>query len=245
MGEKNRNSVGPRTRTKMHDWATSRHLKRKVCLSANLGPVPTVMRASSGPGPSLQELGSEMTLDVEPERSGPPMPTILIVGSSALDAMHHVPGLAASEFHVVGAEDFASAKAVLLATPPQMLITDVRLHEYNGLHLVLRAKAAAPNLAALVLSSYQDSVLESEANALGATFVVTPIQPTELVAAVRRTLFRLDNTPIRPPFERRISAQRHASAAVGADDERRRVERRRDHAAPAGLLRAISDDQLT
>lgn len=60
---------------------------------------------------------------------------------------------------------FAAAK-VHLDSPPDLLITEVKLGEYNGLHLALRARAAG--IPAIVLG---DRVFEREAEQLGATYL--------------------------------------------------------------------------
>jgi hypothetical protein len=68
-------------------------------------------------------------------------------------------------------------------------------------------------------------VLRADAEALGATFIVTPISARELVGAVLQTAYRRDRTqPIRPPFERRRSERRKQRLAFAAD--RRSGERR-------------------
>lgn len=60
---------------------------------------------------------------------------------------------------------FAAAK-VHLDSPPDLLITEVKLGEYNGLHLALRARAAG--IPSIVLG---DPVFEREAEQLGATYL--------------------------------------------------------------------------
>jgi DNA-binding response OmpR family regulator len=130
-------------------------------------------------------------------------------------------------FHVTVARRFAHAKSVL-ATGPHLLITDVRLHDYNGLHLVLRATFGSTRLAALVTSRTEDAVLQLEAEKLGATWVLMPNDPIELSAAVIRAMVRHGSSgdpTLRPPFERRHAQRR--SEMIVAPDDRRVAERRR------------------
>jgi two-component system response regulator RegA len=162
-----------------------------------------------------------------------PLATVsaLVVERNLPDALSVVSMLVSRRFHVTVAETFTKAKGLLSTQPPNVLLTEVRLGEFNGLHLVLRGKSLRPDMAAIVLSSVVDPVLQSDAEAMGATFVVKPIDESELVAAVFRTLFRArerDATdgPIRPPFERRARDRRSASERV--QTERRVLERRRD-----------------
>lgn len=109
-------------------------------------------------------------------------------------------------FHVTLATSYAEAKQRLIEQQPTLIIAAVQLGEYNGLGLVLRAKAADPGVRAVVLSRVPDPVLQADAESVGATFVTMPIEHRELRAAIIRTLFQPAATspaPIRPPFERR------------------------------------------
>jgi DNA-binding response OmpR family regulator len=130
-------------------------------------------------------------------------------------------------FRVTTADNFHAA-VERLRTPPDLLIADIRLGEFNGLHLVLRGKSARPELAALVVSTADDPVLRLDAEQLGATFVLRGTTVTELRAAICRTWRRTPGTegPIRSPFERRRGERRQESAPMAID--RRRAERRRD-----------------
>ena len=166
----------------------------------------------------------------------------LVVERTLPDALAIVSMLAGCEFHVTVAETFTKAKLRLSAEPPGVLITEVRLGEYNGLHLVLRGKSVRPDMAAIVLSTVADSMLQTDAEAMGATFILKPVDQKDLGAAVIRTLCNPVNpdgsrTPIRPPFERR-TADRRASA-LPLEPDRRRGERRRD--IPS-LLRLVGGD---
>ena len=155
----------------------------------------------------------------------------LVVDPRLNEALSTVALLTNQGFEVTVAETFAKAKDRLNTRPPTLLLTEVRLGEYNGLHLVLRGKAQRPSMAALVLSSVPDPVLRTEAEAMGATFLVKPIADRELLAAVTRTLFQRDRSegPVRAPFERRATERRAAIVVIGP--ERRSGERRRDLAS--------------
>jgi hypothetical protein len=78
---------------------------------------------------------------------------------------------------------------------------------------------------------------------MGATFVLTPISVRELMAAALRTLVRGVAVPgdadaIRPPFERRHHERRQQRIAV--ENDRRRVERRRDMATLMAWIAATT-----
>ena len=164
------------------------------------------------------------------------LPKSIDAVASALVVEPHLPHLlfvlstlSGVGFDAIVADTFKDAKASLALTRPTLLITDVRLHEYNGLHLVLRGKATLHDLPAIVTSSIADPVLQAEVEALGATFVELPVARGEFGAAVCRTVFQASSTrqdPVRPPFERRSGERRRIAGFTAI--ERRRVDRRRD-----------------
>jgi len=71
---------------------------------------------------------------------------------------------------VTGYPDFQAARARLLAEPPELLVTNVRLREYNGIHLVM---LAPPSTRSVVYMDPEDPVLLREAQAVRA-FVESP-----------------------------------------------------------------------
>jgi len=160
--------------------------------------------------------------------------TAIVVEPTLADTWFAVSGLADRGFHITVAENFLEARTLIDKHPPSLLITELRLQEYNGLHLVLRGKAARPDMAALVLSGTADPVLQAEAERMHATFVLKPTNRQEFLAAVYRTLFRSldDTTPVRSPFERR-GADRRVAAGIAANADRRVRERRRELRATA------------
>ena len=98
---------------------------------------------------------------------------------------------------VVGCPDFHAARARLLLEPPELLITNVRLREYNGIHLVMLASASTRSV---VYMDPEDLVLLREAQRVGA-FVESPERllfslPSYVGAALRirdrRDLERFD-----------------------------------------------------
>lgn len=85
-----------------------------------------------------------------------------------------------------------------LQSRPDLIISEVRLGEYNGLHLALRARLSG--IPAIVLGE-DDATMAREADKLGAAYVVTGGEPRRLAAAIRATGLRLP-----PRFGRRIHA---------------------------------------
>ena len=80
---------------------------------------------------------------------------------------------------------FDEARQLLRVMHPDLLITDIRLREYNGLQLLLNSPHP---VAAIVISGYADPVLEAEARRSGAGYLLKPVDPAELEALVREKL---------------------------------------------------------
>jgi len=153
--------------------------------------------------------------------------TALVVEPSAPDAIWIALVLSGLGFRVTASDTFQEARAQL-TTRVALMVTELRLGEYNGLHLVLRGKSLHPQLAAIVTSHIDDPVLYDEADRLGATFVLKNVGAHQFRAAVLRTLFRsTPQEPIRPPYERRMANGRRQVIA-DHDPELRVGERRRD-----------------
>ena len=71
---------------------------------------------------------------------------------------------------------------------PDLLISEVRLGDYNGLHLALRARSSG--IPAIVLGK-EDAVTEREAEKLGAMYVPTDGDVRHLTAAIRAAGIRI------------------------------------------------------
>ncbi len=136
--------------------------------------------------------------------------SVLVVAPAGDDVRPITSTFEGTNVRIAEARDFAAAKGLLARNPPDVLITDLQLAEFNGLHLVLRGKAVRPQMAALVMSRVDDPVLRADAHRLGATFVVKPFTRLELLAATVRTLCRREDdlAPLWPPFERRAGERR-------------------------------------
>jgi len=84
-----------------------------------------------------------------------------------------------------GVEALAHAEA----TPPDLIITDIRMPEIDGLELVRRLKAGKPQLAAIVLSGYTEFEYARTGLRLGiADYLLKPVRTDALHQAVARAL---------------------------------------------------------
>ena len=81
--------------------------------------------------------------------------------------------------------DFRGARTRLLNQPPDLLITNLRLQAYNGLHLV---HLAAGSTRCIVYSTYDDLMLAREVQAAGAFFEHSLRLPLVLPSYVNATL---------------------------------------------------------
>jgi CheY-like chemotaxis protein len=102
--------------------------------------------------------------------------------------------LADEGYETLVASTVPAALSILKQAHPDLLITDIRLDEYNGLHLVAMAPRPIP---AIVITGFADASVEADARRLGAEFLVKPISPPVLRELVTRALTA---AAVRPPF---------------------------------------------
>ncbi len=87
---------------------------------------------------------------------------------------------------VVAHSTFEGARKALHDDTFDALLTDVRLGAFNGLQLAVISRDAYPDLRVIVFSGFDDPVLRSEAERIGATYVVKPVTTERLLELVRR-----------------------------------------------------------
>jgi DNA-binding NtrC family response regulator len=97
-------------------------------------------------------------------------------------------------FRVGSASSFDAAIRLIQSDPPDILITDLKLGPYNGLHLALRSRVDHPQMGIIVVSNFMDSDLAAEAARQEAAFLVRPFGDLDLLNAVNRSLSS-DSTP--------------------------------------------------
>ena len=93
--------------------------------------------------------------------------------------------LADAGYETVTSGTVPTAIKLLTDEQPDLLLVDIRLDQYNGLHLVAMRKAPIP---AVVLTGFADPAIEADARRLGAEFLLKPIAPSILIALVKRLL---------------------------------------------------------
>ncbi len=113
---------------------------------------------------------------------------ILVVedDENALDGM--VEMLREVGYRVAGAATYDAAKTLLAEHLYDLLIADVRLRGYNGLHLVQQFRLDRPEMAAMIITGYDEPMLELEAGRYGAVCVRKPFPAEAFLAAVGSSL---------------------------------------------------------
>jgi CheY-like chemotaxis protein len=107
---------------------------------------------------------------------------VLVVAPTSPLAANLVEWLTEAGHEVILVTSFPAGKA-RLELAPSVLISEVRLGDYNGLHLALRAKAG--NIPALVVGS-PDPVLEREAERLGVAYLTHQLSRSALLSELER-----------------------------------------------------------
>jgi DNA-binding response OmpR family regulator len=110
---------------------------------------------------------------------------------------------------VVRVGDFGAAKSELDEHPPDLLITELKLGAFNGLHLAIRARMSGTGTRTIVLGE-PDAVLQAEAQREGTKYVPHPLDQRAVMAAVEQSLG--DYRPSRRSPRKRVP---RAEALVG------------------------------
>ncbi len=87
---------------------------------------------------------------------------------------------------IVAHGSFEEARKALRTTSFDALVTDVRLGAFNGLQLAVMARDAHPEIRLIVFSGFDDPVLRSDAEHIGAVYLVKPVTSSQLLEILRR-----------------------------------------------------------
>lgn len=110
---------------------------------------------------------------------------ILIVDDNTATRAELVTLMTDAGFDTLTAGTVPEAMRLLATAQPNLLITEIRLDTYNGLHLIAMAPRPIP---AIVITGYPDRAVEADARRLGAEYLAKPVSPGELYATIHRTL---------------------------------------------------------
>lgn len=92
------------------------------------------------------------------------------------------------DHEVTSSTSFEEAKTLLATGAYDLLVTDVRLRGFNGLHLVMKVRGQSPDMAVIIMTGYDDSLMELEARRYNAHFIRKPFQPQAFLELVTRSL---------------------------------------------------------
>ena len=127
-------------------------------------------------------------LPLTPRSTGPSEPaTILLVDddSAVLKSLGRV--LASEGWQVVSAASGEEALETLTNLKPDLMITDLRMAGVSGWDLLFHENIQRPSLPIFVMTALPPSAVAG-ANLIAAEFFQKPLDPGELVAAIRRRL---------------------------------------------------------
>lgn len=113
--------------------------------------------------------------------------SILVVDADQQALSGTITVLANAGYAVTPASAFTDAKKEL-GRRPDLVIADVRLGEFNGLHVLARARHENPHCRAILTHAVMDPVLEAEARRFGAVYMVKPMNSSALLSEVSKLL---------------------------------------------------------
>src|SRR5260221_1968863 len=155
-------------------------------------------------------------------------------------------------YDVASASSFVKGRRAITEQAPDLLITDLRLGEYNGLQLVAAVPLGVPSI---VVTGYPDSVLAAEAQKLGAHYVTKPIVPETLLSLIEEALAsaaqrqsrgstrRWDRKPVGDKVTARVENVQARIVDISYGGVRFEIER--DQALPASFNLTVADPALS
>lgn len=91
--------------------------------------------------------------------------------------------------------DFASAKPEIDADPPALLVAEVKLGAFNGLHLAIRARGRNRNTPSIVIGD-PDRVLEAEARRQHVRYLTQPLEEATFSETARQMFEQRPGLPV-------------------------------------------------
>jgi DNA-binding response OmpR family regulator len=99
-------------------------------------------------------------------------PVAIVVDADLAELRRTEHSLEQVGFVVMGAGSFAQAKALLVSITPEVVIADIKLEAFNGLHLAALCAVWRPATPFIATHNVYDPVLEADARRLNASYVV-------------------------------------------------------------------------
>src|SRR5215218_9480306 len=89
-----------------------------------------------------------------------------------------------ASYVVTAAATYDAAKRLLALGSYDLLVSDVRLRGFNGINLVRQCAAEHPEMALILVTGYEEPMMEFEAGRYGAKLVRKPIRPADFLETV-------------------------------------------------------------
>ncbi len=120
------------------------------------------------------------------------LPYRILVLDDDENALTGIAELLRDASYVVSAADtYDTAKRMLSLESYDLLVADVRLRGFNGINLVRQSAADYPDMALMIISGYDEPMMELEAARYSATFVRKPIESQPFLDACAECLSRV------------------------------------------------------
>ena len=116
------------------------------------------------------------------------MSEILLVSTVGPERRGVVGILRAAGHRVCVATTFHVATDLLAVTTPDLVIADERLHAYNGMHVLLRARQDNPHVGAIVVTAEESRGVEADARRLNIQYAVRPDDSSDWLAFVAKSI---------------------------------------------------------
>jgi two-component system response regulator RegA len=175
-------------------------------------------------------------------QGGQPRPRTALVVDSDFGSVHSI-ALALREegLDVFEATSFQEGKFLWSTQSPDILVVDIRLGQFNGLQLLMRARSDRPDISAIITSSFADPVLEAETRRFGGVFMIKPVDVRSVLETVRGVAAAPANppTPANPVIIERRQADRRVLPTPDFVPEQRVADRR----DPTGTNRRTPADR--
>ena len=150
---------------------------------------------------------------------------VLIVDPDRRSADDLASALRHAGFQTLEASTFPEGKGIWNAELPEVLVADIRLGQYNGLQLLVRARLERPDVAGIITCALPDVVLEAETRRFGGIFIVKPLNVAQVVHLIRSHIERQALIKLGHPADRRLWDRRKIPIE-GFVPERRQSDRR-------------------
>jgi DNA-binding response OmpR family regulator len=93
-----------------------------------------------------------------------------------------------ASYQVAGASTYDAAKGLLAVGSYDLFITDIHLRGFNGLNLVRQSNSEHPDMGIIIMTGFDEPMMEIEAGRYGARFLRKPMGQQELLQMVASSL---------------------------------------------------------